>query len=60
MNNQNFTTNVLVDQTSKEVFDVINNVRGWWSEEIEGATEKLDDEFTYHLKSAKINNQRCR
>ncbi|MEO7769140.1 MAG: SRPBCC domain-containing protein, partial [Ferruginibacter sp.] len=28
----------------------INNVRGWWSEEIDGGTGKLNDEFTYHYK----------
>src|SRR6266702_382968 len=50
MNNQNFTTTLLVDQTPKEAFNAINNPRGWWSEEIEGSTEKLDDEFTYHYQ----------
>lgn len=45
-----FTATVLVDQTPKEVFNAINNVRGWWSEEIEGNTEKLHDEFTYHFE----------
>ena len=50
MENQNFTTTIMVDQSPKEVFNAINNVRGWWSEEIEGNTEKPDDEFTYHYK----------
>jgi len=45
-----FTTTLLVDQTPTEVFNAINNPRGWWSEEIEGGTEKPDDEFTYHFE----------
>jgi len=50
MSTQDFTTTLLVDRSPKEVFDAINNVRGWWSEEIEGSTEKLNDEFTYHYQ----------
>jgi hypothetical protein len=50
MDNQDFATTLLVDQTPEEVFNAINNVRGWWSEEIEGNTDQLNDEFTYHYK----------
>ena len=50
MTASNFTTTIVVDQTPTEVFNAINNVRGWWSEEIEGGTEKLNDEFDYHYQ----------
>ena len=41
MTNQNFTTTFSVDQTPEEIFKAINNLRGWWSEEIEGGTDTL-------------------
>ena len=45
-----FTTAIVVDQTPEKVFNAINNVREWWSEEIEGSTNKLNDEFNYHYE----------
>jgi hypothetical protein len=45
-----FTTRLIVDQTPEEAFNAITNVRGWWSEEIEGDTAKLNDELTYHYE----------
>jgi hypothetical protein len=50
MKTTDFTTTFSVDNTAAEAFKAITNPRGWWSEEIEGGTEKLNDEFTYHYK----------
>ncbi len=50
MKDQDYTITLLVDKTPEEVFAAVNNVRGWWSEQIEGRTDKLNEEFTYHYK----------
>ncbi|HEY9048455.1 MAG TPA: SRPBCC domain-containing protein [Ohtaekwangia sp.] len=54
MTTSDFTTSILVDQTPAEAFRAINNVQGWWSEEVEGGTTKLHDEFHYHFKDVHI------
>ncbi len=58
MTTPDFSTTIVVDQTPEEVFNAVNNVRGWWSEEIEGNTEKLNDEFTYHYKDVHISKMK--
>lgn len=50
MTDKNFTLSFTVDQTPQQVFDAINNVRGWWSEAIEGKTDKLDEVFFYSFR----------
>jgi uncharacterized protein YndB with AHSA1/START domain len=49
MENQNFTTTILVAQSPAEVFKAVNNPRAWWSESIEESTDKLNNEWNYHF-----------
>jgi hypothetical protein len=48
--NQNYSTTFAVNQTPEEAFAAFNNVRGWWSQAIEGDTDRLDAEFKYHYQ----------
>jgi hypothetical protein len=50
MSDQNFTATITVDQSPEEAIEAVKNIRGWWSQQLEGSTDKLGDEFTYRLK----------
>ncbi|MFD0939557.1 SRPBCC family protein [Pedobacter boryungensis] len=54
MKASNFTTTIVVDHSPEEVFNAVNNVRGWWSEEIEGNTQKLNEEWRYHYQDVHV------
>ncbi len=51
--NTGLTLSFLVDQTPEVVFEAINNVRGWWSEEIEGQTNQ-PGEFKYRYQDVHL------
>ncbi|HSZ72662.1 MAG TPA: SRPBCC domain-containing protein [Cytophagaceae bacterium] len=50
MTPKDYTATILVHQTPLEAFTAIENFRGWWSEEIEGPTDRLNETFFYHYK----------
>jgi len=48
--NDNYTTSFTVDQPAEAVFAAINNPRAWWSESIEGVTDKIGATWRYHFR----------
>jgi len=58
MTTSDFTTSFLVNRSAKEVFNAINNVRGWWQGEIAGPTEKVNDEFSYRSGAFHFSRQK--
>ncbi len=45
MENKNYSATIEVEQSPEEAFRSINKVTKWWSENLEGNTENLNDEF---------------
>lgn len=58
MNTPDLSFTLLVDQSPEVAFNAILNVRGWWSENIEGDTAQLNDEFIYRYKDMHYSKQR--
>jgi hypothetical protein len=56
MTNQNCTNSFTVDQPPEEVFDAINKVRGSWSEEIDGSSNKIGAEFKFYYKGPSLQH----
>ncbi|GAB2672937.1 SRPBCC family protein [Kribbella swartbergensis] len=50
MDDQSFTTTFTVDRTPQDVFAAVTDPRAWWSEEIDGPTSDVGDEFDYHFE----------
>ncbi len=43
-----FTTSITVNKPAEELYEAVNNVRGWWLEDIQGDTSNLNGEFKYY------------
>lgn len=55
---KDYTITILVDQTPKQVYDAINNVRGWWTGEITGSTDRVGASWTYRYEDMHRSTQK--
>lgn len=58
METQNFQTGIVVNATAQETFDSINSVSRWWTENLEGNTQKPGDEFTVRFGDVHYSRQK--
>jgi hypothetical protein len=57
-NVKDLSITISVDRTPNQVYDAVNNVRGWWSGEITGTTDKLGAEWTYRYQDLHRSTQK--
>ena len=50
LDNKSYTKTIQVKTSTADAFNAIKNFRGWWSEDIEGNTDTLNETFFYHYK----------
>lgn len=55
---KSYSSTILVDQSPGDVFNAVNDVRGWWSQGVVGGTEKLNDEFVFEVKGVHRSKQK--
>ncbi len=54
MTTPDYTATISVNQTPSAAFNAIKKFRAWWSEQIEGETDKLNGVFFYHYKDVHL------
>ena len=60
MDQTSYATTLVVEATPEAVFAAVNDVRGWWSMDLDGRTDTLGDEFTFRGNHEGQNVHRSR
>jgi hypothetical protein len=58
MKNLDYTVSITVKATPQEAFKGINRVTKWWTENLEGHSQKLNDEFTVRFGDVHMSKQK--
>lgn len=58
MKARDYHTIITVDAKVHEAYESVNNVSQWWTENLEGDSQKLNDEFTVHFGDVHYSKQK--
>jgi Activator of Hsp90 ATPase homolog 1-like protein len=58
MKKQDYNASITVNAPANEVFKTINSVTKWWTEDLEGRFQKLNDEFTVRFEEIHMSKQK--
>lgn len=58
MEKQNYHTSITVDATAHKAFKSINSVTKWWTENLEGSSQKPGDEFAVRFGDVHMSKQK--
>ena len=58
MEAQNYSTSIVVNASAHKAFESINNVPKWWTENLEGSSQQLNDEFTVRFGNVHYSKQK--
>ena len=58
MKEHDYHTSIMVNATPHEAFTCINSVTKWWTENLGGNSQKLNDEFTVRFGDVHYSKQR--
>ncbi len=58
MKKQDYSVTILVDATAQQAFDAINSVTKWWTENLDGHSNKSGDEFTVRFGDVHVSTQK--
>jgi hypothetical protein len=58
MKTQDYTVNIQVDVRAEEAFKGIHSVTKWWTENLEGNSQTLHDEFTVQFGDVHFSRQK--
>ena len=58
MKKQDYTAGITVNATADKVFECINDVAAWWTDDLSGGSHKVNDEFTVRFGDVHVSTQK--